>query len=122
MFPLEELMLHPIVGELFELLECHKRPGTHGFMILSVPLSETVLLVLLMRHRLQVLIPSELNAQLSQAAQRSRVSKSEWVRCALEKSLPYEGPSSDPVARLGKLNAPTAGIDQMLAEIVAGRR
>jgi hypothetical protein len=28
-------MLHPIVGELFELLECHKRPGAHVFMILN---------------------------------------------------------------------------------------
>jgi hypothetical protein len=32
---LDELMLHPIVGEMFELLECHKRPGAHVFMILS---------------------------------------------------------------------------------------
>jgi hypothetical protein len=30
---LEELMLHPIVEEPFELLECHKRPGAHVFMI-----------------------------------------------------------------------------------------
>jgi hypothetical protein len=38
LFSLDEVMLHPIVGELFELLECHKRPGTHVFMILSAPL------------------------------------------------------------------------------------
>jgi hypothetical protein len=77
-----------------------------------------------MSHRLQVLIPPELDAQLSKAAQRSSMSKGEWVRRALKESLRRSGkggPSSDPVARLAKLNAPTADIDQMLAEIVAGR-
>jgi hypothetical protein len=77
-----------------------------------------------MSHRLQVLIPPELDAQLSKAAQRSSISKGEWVRRALEESLRRGGKggrSSDPVARLGKLNAPTADIDQMLAEIEAGR-
>jgi predicted transcriptional regulator len=73
-----------------------------------------------MSRRLRVLIPSELNARLNQAAERSYVSKSEWVRRALEKAL-REGPSSDPVSLLAKLNAPTADIDQMLAEIGAGR-
>jgi hypothetical protein len=77
-----------------------------------------------MSHRLQVLIPPELDAQLSKAAQRNRMSKGEWVRRALEESLRRGGKgvsSSDPVARLGKLSAPTADIDQMLAEIEAGR-
>jgi hypothetical protein len=77
-----------------------------------------------MSHRLQVLIPPELDAQLSKAAQRNRMSKGEWVRRALEESLRRGGKggsSSDPVARLGKLNAPTADIDRMLAEIEAGR-
>jgi hypothetical protein len=50
--------------------------------------------------------------------------KGEWVRHALEESLRRgggDGTSSDPVARLGRLNAPTAGIEQMLSEIGAGR-
>jgi hypothetical protein len=77
-----------------------------------------------MSHRLQVLIPPELDAQLSKAAQRSSMSKGEWVRRALEESLRRSGrggSNSDPVARLAKLNAPTGDIDQMLAEIEAGR-
>jgi len=74
-----------------------------------------------MSQRLQVLIPSELNARLNKAAQRSRKSKSEWVRRALEESL-RQAPNSDPVSRLAKLSAPTADIDQMLFEIAAGRR
>lgn len=52
------------------------------------------------------------------------MSKGEWVRRALEESLRRGGKhrsGSDPVARLAKLNAPTADIDQMLAEIEAGR-
>lgn len=77
-----------------------------------------------MSHRLQVLISAELDAQLSKAAQRSSMSKGEWVRRALEESLRHGGKhrsGSDPVARLAKLNAPTADIGQMLAEIEAGR-
>jgi hypothetical protein len=52
------------------------------------------------------------------------MSKGEWVRRALEESLRRSGkggPNADRVARLVKLNAPTADIDQMLAEIEAGR-
>lgn len=74
-----------------------------------------------MGHRLQVLIPSELNTQLGNAAQRSRMSKSEWVRRAVEESLLRKAPNADPVSRLAKLSAPTADIDQMLFEIAAGR-
>jgi hypothetical protein len=67
-----------------------------------------------MSHRLQVLIPEDLDMQLRKAAQRNRVSKAEWVRRALRQSV-------DPVARLASLNAPTADIEQMLSEIVCGR-
>ena len=35
-FPFDKFMLHPIVGELFELLECHKRLGAHVFRIPQV--------------------------------------------------------------------------------------
>jgi hypothetical protein len=74
-----------------------------------------------MSHRLHVVIPAELDAQISAAAERYHMSKDEWVRRALEESLHREGRTTDPVARLGKLNAPTADIEQMLAEIGAGR-
>jgi len=77
-----------------------------------------------MSYRLQVLIPPELDAQLQKAAQRSRVSKGEWVRRALRQSLreARKGRAdSDPVARLASLEAPTADIGQMLSEIEAGR-
>jgi hypothetical protein len=76
-------------------------------------------------HRLQVLIPPELDAQLRKAAQRSRISKGEWVRRVLEESLRKSAKGramSDPVARLEALAAPTADIEQMLSEIDAGRR
>ena len=75
-----------------------------------------------MSHRLQLLIPEQLNARLDKAAQRSRVSKGEWVRHVLEESLQQSvkgGP--DPVSRLGSLKAPTSDLDRMLAEIEAGR-
>jgi hypothetical protein len=67
-----------------------------------------------MSRWLEVLIPEELDMQLRKSAQRSRVSKSEWVRRALRRSV-------DPVARLASLNAPTADIEQMLSEIGCGR-
>jgi hypothetical protein len=67
-----------------------------------------------MSHRLQVLIPEDLDMQLRKAAQRNRVSKAEWVRRALRQSV-------DAVARLAYLNAPTADIEQVLSEIVCGR-
>jgi hypothetical protein len=78
-----------------------------------------------MSHRLQVLIPPELDAQLRKAAQRNRISKGEWVRRVLVESVkqPAKGrANSDPLIRLESLRAPTADIDGMLAEIDAGRR
>ncbi len=75
-------------------------------------------------YRLQVLIPEALDAQLRKAAQRSRISKGEWVRRALEESLRASGRKkapSDPVARLASLGAPTGSIERMLSEIEAGR-
>ena len=76
-----------------------------------------------MSHRLQVLIPEDLDMQLRKAAQRSRVSKGEWVRRALLQSVvpAKNGDTADPVARLASLNAPTADIEQMLSEIESGR-
>jgi hypothetical protein len=76
-----------------------------------------------MSHRLQVLIPEDLDMQLRKAAQRNRLSKGEWVRRALRQSVvpAKRGKTSDPVARLASLNAPTADIEQMLSEIECGR-
>ena len=78
-----------------------------------------------MSHRLQVLIPEELESRLRKAAQRGGVSKGEFVRRAIEGAL--RGSSGkrrravDPLDRLASLNAPTADIDQMVREIEAGR-
>ncbi len=74
-----------------------------------------------MSHRLQVLIPTSLEARVRKAAQRSRVSKGEWVRRALESALSGPLAPADPVAKLAQIGAPTADIAQMLAEIEAGR-
>jgi len=77
-----------------------------------------------MSHRLQVLIPPALDAQLRKAAQRSRISKGEWVRRALQDSLrkPVKGRHpADALARLEALDGPTSDIQQMLSEIEAGR-
>jgi hypothetical protein len=74
-----------------------------------------------MSHRLQVLIPERLDARVRKASQRCRISKGEWVRRAIEHALAENGPPPDPLARLAALGAPTADIDQMLAEIEAGR-
>jgi hypothetical protein len=75
-----------------------------------------------MSHRLQVLIPKGLDARLTKAAQRARVSKGEWVRRALERALQSGLAPADPVAELASLGGPTGDIEQMLAEIEAGRR
>jgi hypothetical protein len=75
-----------------------------------------------MSHRLQVLIPPELNAELKKSSQRLGISTGEYVRRALRKSLlPRTRINSDPVAALTALSAPTCDIDQMLAEIERGR-
>lgn len=73
-----------------------------------------------MSHRLQVLIPEELDARVTKAAQRNRVSKGAWVRAVIENALETKSLSS--VERMSRLNAPTADIEQMLADIEAGRR
>lgn len=73
-----------------------------------------------MSHRLQVLISEGLDARVAKAAQRRRMSKGAWVRRALEEALaePHE---SDALERLESLGGPTADVEQMLAEIEAGR-
>jgi hypothetical protein len=74
-----------------------------------------------MSNRLQVLVPEGLDARIRKAAQRRGVSKGQWVREAIESALAGEGRGPDPLSRLSSLGAPTADIDQMLAEIEAGR-
>lgn len=79
-----------------------------------------------MSHRLQVLIPEQLDAKIEKAAQRSRTSKGAWVRKAIEDALERrpagEPRGSDALARLASLNAPTADVDDMIGEIESGRR
>ncbi|MSP62236.1 MAG: antitoxin [Myxococcales bacterium] len=74
-----------------------------------------------MSHRLQVLIPVGLDARLRKASQRARLSKGEWVRRAIERQLAGDHDAADPLARLASLGGPTADIEDMLAEIEAGR-
>ena len=78
-----------------------------------------------MSHRLQVLVPEELDARIRKAAERSRTSKGAWVRRAIEDALEGrsnpKSPTVDPLTRLASLGAPTADIDQMIAEIESGR-
>ena len=78
-----------------------------------------------MSHRLQVLIPEDLDARVRKAAQRLRVSKGEWVRAALEAALSrgatQVAEGRDPLDRLEALDAPTGDIASMIAEIESGR-
>jgi hypothetical protein len=79
-----------------------------------------------MSHRLQVLIPEELDARIRKAAQRTRLSIGAWVRLAVETALQQptkasEAPS-DPLARLSSLEGPTGTIKQMVSEIEIGRQ
>jgi hypothetical protein len=68
-----------------------------------------------------VLIPRGLDARIEKAAQRSRISKGEWVRRAIERALDERPRSGDPLDALAALGGPTADIAQMLAEIESGR-
>ena len=72
-------------------------------------------------YRLQVLIPGGLDTRIRKAAQRSRLTKGEWVRRAIERALSEGTGADDALDRLSRLGAPTGDIDQMLAEIEAGR-
>lgn len=74
-----------------------------------------------MSHRLQVLIPEELDSKLTKAATRSGISKGEWVRQVLEAAIRQTAVATDPLSELASMNAPTGDIDSMLAEIDQGR-
>jgi hypothetical protein len=72
-------------------------------------------------YRLQVLVPAGLDTRIRKAAHRRRMTKGEWVRRAIEHALVEDRGPGDALDRLSQLGAPTADIDQMLAEIEAGR-
>jgi predicted transcriptional regulator len=74
-----------------------------------------------MSTRLQIIVQDGLDRRLRKAAQRSRLSTSAWVRQAIERALADDRPAPDPLERLSCVGAPTSDIDQMLAEIEAGR-
>lgn len=74
-----------------------------------------------MSHRLQVLVPERLSTAIGKAAERRRLSRGEWVRRAIERTLEEERQAGDPLAKLASLDAPTGDIKQILAEIDAGR-
>ena len=76
-----------------------------------------------MSNRLQILVSEELDGRLRKAAERARVSMGAWVRCAIEERLERQaaGLPDDPLAALRGLGAPTADIEDMLAEIEGGR-
>ena len=78
-----------------------------------------------MNHRLQLLIPEELDVRIRKAAQRGRVSMGEWVRRAIEEALQRQSGEaqhgSGPLARLASLGAPTADIEDRIAQIESGR-
>ncbi|MGB7217829.1 MAG: hypothetical protein WBD07_03380 [Vicinamibacterales bacterium] len=66
------------------------------------------------------MVPESLERRIRKVAQRNRLSTGAWVRQALERAL-HEGPGADPLDQLARLGGPTGDIDQMLAEIEAGR-
>ena len=73
-----------------------------------------------MSHRLQVLVPEALDRRIRKAAHRRRLSTGAWVREAIEQAL-QDNRSTDALDELSQLGAPTGDLDQMLAEIDAGR-
>lgn len=75
-----------------------------------------------MSTRLQVLVPEALQRRIRQAAERRRLSAGALVREAVEHYLADDHGADDPLDRLSRLEAPTGDVDQMLAEIDAGRR
>ncbi|MCH7856572.1 MAG: ribbon-helix-helix protein, CopG family [Gemmatimonadetes bacterium] len=76
-----------------------------------------------MSNRLQILVSKKLDSRLRKAADREQVSMGEWVRRAIEERLEQRAAAlpDDPLAALQGLCAPTADIDDMLAEIECGR-
>ena len=74
-----------------------------------------------MSIRLQVLVPEALERRVRKAAQRRQLPVGAWVREAIERALAEGLTAGDPLEKLSRLGAPTGDIDQMLAQIEAGR-
>lgn len=74
-----------------------------------------------MSIRLQVLVPEALERRIRKAAQRRQLAVGAFVRDAIERALAEGSPEDDPLDKLSRLDAPTGDIEQMLAEIEAGR-
>ncbi len=68
-------------------------------------------------------MPPELDAELEKAAQESRMSKAEWVRRALRQAVGAQDRqrTMEALDRLGGLHLPACDMEQMNAEIEAGR-
>lgn len=74
-------------------------------------------------HRFRISMSKSLYHRLREAAIRSSVDPAVWVREAIEERLEREvrGSSEEALEAMSKLGAPTADIDDMIAEIAAGR-
>jgi hypothetical protein len=76
-----------------------------------------------MMNRLQILIPPQLDERLRKAASRKRLSRGEWVRRAIARSLDEAVVgAADPLSGLAGLKAPTGDIRKVLTEIESGRK
>ncbi len=77
-----------------------------------------------MTKRLQVLLDDEEYVEIQRAAQRHRMTMSEWVRQSLRKAKNDDAGRVEAklraIARASRLNHPTAEIDVMLREIESG--
>ncbi|WP_419944945.1 antitoxin [Candidatus Poriferisodalis sp.] len=78
-----------------------------------------------MPKRLQVLVPTDEYAEIQDAANKCRMTVAEWVRQSLReaRSLSRHRPDAKlrAIAAASQHAFPTADIDDMLAEIGAGR-
>jgi len=72
---------------------------------------------------LEVSVSASLHHRLREAAGQSHVAMEVWVRRAIEERLGREAGSApvDALAALRRVEGPTADIDDMIAEIAAGR-
>jgi len=73
---------------------------------------------------LEVLVSASLYHRLCEAAGQSQVAPEAWVCRAITERLEREsgGSRADALAALRRIEGPTADIDDMIAEIAAGRR
>ena len=66
-------------------------------------------------------IDDALEERVRAAAEQQHMSAAEWLRQAVERALGDAPQAADPLARLASIEAPTADIEEMLAQIDAGR-